>query len=67
MKAKEQLKKYRDMKPAEIEKEIEKQNKDFAVLKLEVAGRKNKNISSVSMHKKIISRLLTIKNENKDK
>lgn len=67
MKTREQLKKYRDMKPAEIDKEIEKQNKEFAILKLEVAGRKNKNISSVSIHKKNISRLLTIKNENKDK
>lgn len=67
MKAKEILKKYRAMKTDELEKELLKQNKDFAVLKLEVSAKKNKNYSQVLKHKKDISRLLTIQNESRDK
>lgn len=67
MKAKEILKKYRAMKTDELEKELSKQNKDFAVLKLEVSAKKNKNYSQVLKHKKDISRLLTIQNESRDK
>lgn len=63
MKSTETLKKFRSMKPAEIEKEIEIQNKNLAVLKLQVAGRKNKNHSAVIKHRKEIARLLTVKNE----
>lgn len=67
MKSKEIIKKYRGMKPAELNKELEKQNKDFTVLKLEILAKKNKKCSLIGKHKKNISRLLTIKNENKDK
>jgi len=67
MKTNEIIKKYRSMKPTELDNELNKQNKEFAVLKLEVLGKKNKNHSSIMKHKKNISRLLTIKNENKDK
>lgn len=66
MKSKEFIKKYRGMRPVELDRELEKQNKEFAILKLEVSGKKNKNYSSVKKHKKDISRLLTIKNESKD-
>ena len=63
MKSKETIKTYRNMKLLELKKEIEKQNKEYALLKLEVSGKKIKNYSLISRHKKNISRLLTIKNE----
>lgn len=66
MKSKELIKKFRSMKSLELDKELIKQNKDFALLKLNVSGRKNKNYSAIAKHKKDISRLLTIKNENKE-
>ena len=67
MKTKEIIKKYRSMKAAELESEIKKQHKDYAVLKLDVAAKKNKNFSAVKKHKKDIARLLTIQAEIKEK
>jgi len=67
MKAKETINKYRSMKPLELEKELLKQNKDYAILKLNVSGKKHKDFSVVAKYKKNISRLLTIQNESKEK
>lgn len=55
------------MKVSELDSELIKLNHEFAVLKLEVSGRKNKNHALISKRKKDLSRLLTIKNEIKDK
>lgn len=67
MKISETLNKYKAMKQSEIDKEITGKNREIAILRLEVAAKKNKNYSAISKKKKEIARLLTIKNQNKDK
>lgn len=66
MKAKEEIKKIKDIDKNKLFAEIEKERASLNSLKLSVSARKEDNTSKVKKSKKYIARMMTMVNE-KDK
>lgn len=60
MKIKEQMKKYREMKDAELASEFLKLRREFTLTSLKVKAGKSTNVSEVKKHRRNIARINSI-------